>query len=301
MQKSPQLDRKIVEREDVAPTPFQVCLGSTVSSNTGDLVSQLSAPSNLTCGRVLPIKMIFPSFGGVHDENDPLVYLERCKDFLALRPMSNSEILATMRSVLHASARDWWVTVRFKVGTWESFQQAFLAVFLPEVYQDVLEDQVRNRLQGANESVRDFTFSFQALFKHWKKEATEDEVLKALLKAMNPCFASQLRGRAQTVEELVRLGTQIERDYDHQRKYNQLQLSKSTTFDQNSQARKIKEVEPKAILPSEQRNPSLLCWRCHENHSPGSCPNFKASLSGKHSGGHAQGGREPQVVVINEV
>lgn len=125
MQKSPQFDRKIVERVDVAPTPSQVYLGSTISSNTGDLVSQVSVPSNVTCGRVLPIKMIFPSFGGVHDENDPLVYLERCKDFLALRPMSNREILATMRSVLHASARDWWETVRFKVDTWESFQQAF--------------------------------------------------------------------------------------------------------------------------------------------------------------------------------
>lgn len=67
---------------------------------------------------------------------------------------------------------------------------------------------------------------------------------------MNPCFASQLRGRAQTVEELVRLGTQIERDYYHQRKYNQLQLSKSTTFDQNSQARKIRG-----------RNKSYLAFR----------------------------------------
>lgn len=120
-------------------------------------------------------------------KTDPLVYLKRCKDFLALRPMSNSEILATMRSVLHASARDWWETVRFKIDTWGNFQQAFLAVFLPEDYQDVLEDQVRNHLQGANESVRDFTFSFQALFKRWKKEATEDEVLKALL-SYEPLF-----------------------------------------------------------------------------------------------------------------
>lgn len=64
IQKSPQLDSEIVGREDVAPTPSQVCLGSAVPCNTGDLVSQVSAPSNLTCGRILPIKMIFPSFGG---------------------------------------------------------------------------------------------------------------------------------------------------------------------------------------------------------------------------------------------
>lgn len=68
MQKSTQLDSKLVEREDVAPAPSQICLGSTAPCNTGDLVSQVSAPSNLTCGRVLPIKMIFSSFGGVHED-----------------------------------------------------------------------------------------------------------------------------------------------------------------------------------------------------------------------------------------
>lgn len=111
---------------------------------------------------------------------------------------------------------------------------------------------------------------------------------------MNPCFASQLRGRAQTFGELVRLGTQMERDFDLQRRYNQVHLCKNNTLDQNSQFRKIKEEDRKAILPLEQRNLSLLCWRCHENHSPGSCPNFKAALSGKHSGGQAQNGEEFQ-------
>lgn len=53
--------------------------------------------------------------------------------------------------------------MRFQIDTWEDFQQVFLAVFLPEDYQDVFKDQVRNRLQGASESVRDFTLSFQAL------------------------------------------------------------------------------------------------------------------------------------------
>lgn len=77
---------------------------------------------------------------------------------------------------------------------------------MSEDYQNELQDKIRSRLQGASESIQDFAFSFHAPFKWWKKDATDDEVLKALLKAMNPCFASQLQGRVQTVEELVKLG-----------------------------------------------------------------------------------------------
>lgn len=290
MQQRISLDTKVDKK--VLVSGSQVCSNTSSHVDSSESISQ-PALSNLACGRIPPIKMVFPTFGGVNDESDPVIYLERCNDFLALRPMSNSEILATMRSVLHASARDWWETVRFKINSWGSFQKAFLAVFLPEDYQDVLEEKVRNRLQGTNESVRDFAFSFQALFKRWKKEATDTEVLKALLKAMNPCYASQLRGRAQTVEELVRLGTQLERDYDHKIKYNQLQLPKSSFLDQHL-SKKSKGVEVKSNLPPEHSLTSLLCWRCHENHSPGSCSKFKAVLSGKQTGGQFQGTKEFQ-------
>lgn len=290
-QKSTQPDSRVTGH-DITAT--QVCSGKiaqTVQCNSNDVIP---VSTNLACGRVLPIRMVFPSFGGEQDETDPVIYLERCKDYLALRPMLTSELLATMRSVLHASARDWWETVRLKIGSWEDFQKAFLAAFLSDDYQDELEDRVRDRLQGANESIRDFAFSFQALFKRWKTDATDEEVVKALLKAMNPCFASQLRGRVQTVDELVKLGTQLERDYNHQRKYNQLQLSKTGMCDQNVQARKTKEADSIINPLLGHRNPSLLCWRCQENHSPGSCPTFKASLRGKSCEGQPQRSKDSQ-------
>ncbi len=74
----------------------------------------------------------------------------------------------------------------------------------------------------------------------------------------------------QTVEELVRLGIQIERDYDHQRKYNQLQLTKSTAFDQSLCAKKKKKTtlfnnssplrHPGAILESITYVNNVCTW-----------------------------------------
>ncbi len=87
---------------------------------------------------LLPIKMVFPCYGGPQDDKDPFVFLQKCNDFLSLRVLSHSEVLATMNSMLHGSARDWWETVRGKVHTWEEFQGAFLSPFLPEDYADVL-------------------------------------------------------------------------------------------------------------------------------------------------------------------
>lgn len=92
------------------------------------------------------------------------MFVQRCSDFFSLKPLSYGEILATMRSVLHGSARGWWETVRQKIRTWEEFQIAFLASFLSEDYIDVLEEEVRNREQGRNESLRDFTFFFSSTY-----------------------------------------------------------------------------------------------------------------------------------------
>lgn len=68
---------------------------------------------NLSYKGKLPIKLIFPNFG--RPEDDPTLYLEKCQDFLTLKPMSNEEILATLRSVLNGTAKDWWETVRNQV------------------------------------------------------------------------------------------------------------------------------------------------------------------------------------------
>lgn len=45
-------------------------------------------------GRVLgkcTVKLQFPSFGKMEDEPDPLLYLEKCNDYLALNPLCDEE------------------------------------------------------------------------------------------------------------------------------------------------------------------------------------------------------------------
>lgn len=147
-----------------------------------------------------------------------MLYLACCQDFLALHPLVDADILATFRTVLYGTARDWWEVARTSVASWTEFESAFLSAFLSEDYEDELADRVRIRTQGEKESIRDFAFSYRALCKRWKSTLTEIELVKMILKNIKPYLASQLRGRVNTVEELVKLGHQLEKDFAQQQK-----------------------------------------------------------------------------------
>lgn len=109
------------------------------------------------------LRLTFPTFGRSSDDTDPLLYLARCQDFLALHPLADIDILATFRTVLHGTARDWWEVARSSINTWDEFKTAFLSAFLSEDYEDELAERVRTRTQGEKETIRDFAFTYRAL------------------------------------------------------------------------------------------------------------------------------------------
>lgn len=81
------------------------------------------------------------------------MYLERCHDVLALNPLADKELLATLRNVLHGTARDWWDMARLTTTSWAGFEAKFSSAFPSEDYTDELADRVRNRVQRERVSV----------------------------------------------------------------------------------------------------------------------------------------------------
>nr|XP_055053112.1 uncharacterized protein LOC129438391 [Misgurnus anguillicaudatus]XP_055053113.1 uncharacterized protein LOC129438391 [Misgurnus anguillicaudatus] len=214
------------------------------------------------------IRITFPTFGRPSDDLDPLLYITRCHDFLALHPLTDEDVLATFRTVLSGTARDWWEVARSTVHSWSNFQTAFLTAFLAEDYEDELAERVRKRTQGDKETIRDFAFSYRALCKRWKSDLDEKDIVKMILKNIKPYLASHLRGHVNTVDEIVRLGHQLEKDHEQQ------QQGETKT------ASKIHSMSPKGTSTTP---PIVQCWHCKEFHNPGNCSHYGTSTQASQS------------------
>ncbi|KAL6481201.1 hypothetical protein MHYP_G00092810 [Metynnis hypsauchen] len=98
--------------------------------------------------------------------------------FLAVRLLSDAEVLAALTSVLTGTAKDWWMAEKGAIRTWGKFKKAFLGSFLSEDYEAEAERWLRERTQGISESIRDFSFQYRALCLRWRKGISEKELLQ---------------------------------------------------------------------------------------------------------------------------
>ncbi|KAL7840502.1 hypothetical protein AOLI_G00258250 [Acnodon oligacanthus] len=166
-----------------------------------------------------PIKLEFPRYGGYGEKQDPLVFIEKCEEFLAARPLSDLEVLAALTALLSGRAKAWWQAEKKAVRTWAQFKGIFLRSFLSEDYEAEVERRLRDRQQGPQENIRDFAFQYRALCLCWREGMSEKDLLQAILRNCNPQLASILQGTVKTVDELVRVGTLVERDLSAIRGY----------------------------------------------------------------------------------
>ena len=102
----------------------------------------------------------------------------------------------------------------------------------------------------------------------------EAAIVKLLLKNIDPRLASQLRGRVGTVDDLVRLGQQLEKDKQGQALYNQ--RAKQLTKPGPKEGTQLSQAPP-PVSQSKPANPptQIFCWRCKGTHAPRLCPQWR--------------------------
>lgn len=159
-----------------------------------------------------PVRLEFPTFTNA-SLDDPVVFIERVEEYMNLRTLPDKELLASLAVVLKGTAKDWWRAEMKNISTWNSFKEKFLFAFLNEDFKEVALQRLICRRQQSKESIRDFAYQYRALCIRSKPDMSEIEVVNAILRNCNPRLASLLRSSAKTVDELVRLGTQIEKDW----------------------------------------------------------------------------------------
>lgn len=158
-----------------------------------------------------------PTFGNV-DSEDPLDFIERFEEYNKLRPLHHKDIAALSVS-LKGTAKSWWRAEKNSITDWFSFKVKFLFSFLNEDHKEVAAQKVADyRQKKINECIRDFAFNYRAMSLKINPAMSETELVQATLRNCNPRLALLLRRTVKTIDDLVHLGTQIEKDWSKNRK-----------------------------------------------------------------------------------
>lgn len=189
-----QIDRKIAACMPPASSPvahFPDAHSNTTVSQGVNRTYQLQGShvpfsSNTSCiSHRSPVNLEFPRFGA-DDTDDPITYIEKCEEYLSLHHLCDTELFATLSSVLKGTAKAWWMAERRNVNSWDEFKKVFLKSFLAEDYEAEAERCLRERRQGSLENILDFAYQYRALCLRYKKDVTEKEIVTAILQNCNP-------------------------------------------------------------------------------------------------------------------
>lgn len=141
-------------------------------------------------------------------------FLERIDELRVARRVERDELFRSAVDLFSGPALIRFRSIRSSVTTWEQLESALRRDFLPSDYDDILWDEIRNRLQGSQEGVNLYNATMANLFRRLVAPPPEEEQVRLMRRNLLAYYqAPPALQKTPTIEALADVCRTLENTY----------------------------------------------------------------------------------------
>lgn len=225
-------------------------------------------------------------------KKDPMMFLERLQELKDCYKIAEEHLLLALPEFFRGYALLWYRNNKTSWRCWNDFCREFNDFFLPANFRIKLEDEIRNRTQGAKETIKEYVTALSTLLRRHGGFSKESE-LERTYNNMRPEYKLYVRRRDfRNLQQLMDLANDFENLQLETKTFRPPPPMSQTLITETAYhgkyvvplsplaMAKAPEVENKALenVTKENRlinfNSRTDCWRCGKsNHQRNACKN----------------------------
>lgn len=240
---------------------------SDSSSETDDVnVSSVRTPTVTPTIKPIPVSKWNLTFSGDARETSVNAFLERVEETRIARAVSKDILFVSALDLFHGKALIWYRANKSTFTNWDELTTGLREEFQPPDYDDRLQEEVKRRTQGTNESIGMYVSVMKNLFSRFSSKKSETAQLKIIMRNLLPFYQTQLAlTDVQSIPQLLKLGRQLEARRVSVESYVP-PPNRNKTMESD-----LAYVEAKLDVASvsDERRPNVssnrVCWNCNQS------------------------------------
>lgn len=216
--------------------------------------------------KAVPVFKWNVKFSGQTQQEGLLSFLEKVEELCVARNISHQELFNSAIDLFTGQALLWFRNIRPKISSWEELVECLRKDFLPVDYEYDIKMEILNRTQGLDENVIMYIMSVESLFRRLGGHISENEILRQVMRNLNPFFADRISAyEIDTLEDLREKCRKIQEVKLRNEKYKPPPSRKSGLLEPEMACVSLRENNShdqssvSSLLPSR---PGLACWNC---------------------------------------
>ena len=240
----------------------------------------LSGNSTPGSSKVIPMDVVRKWNVKFTGEESVEAFLERVEELRLGYLLTDAQILVSLPELFKGHTLLWLRNNKEQWSSWAEFVVVFRERFLPPDYEELLEEEIRLRTQGEDETVADFVNAQQTLMRRLPVKLSSAGQVKRICRNLRPDVRMHLRG-----EEVASIGSLIKKGMLHEQFVKDMANYKAPPHPskafvpETAYGGKGRKGQPQheiaALSPGPPAGVSTIkgCWNCGQlGHRFGSCP-----------------------------